>query len=218
MKKTYIICRMTTSIDGRIDCAMTSKLPGVNDYYTTLDEINVPTTISGRVTAELELAQPGEFYAKNAESYGKEGFSKKADAAGYEVVIDTNGRLLWPDAAGMAKPYLIVTSEKVSKEYLAYLDGQHISWIACGEEHVDLVRASEILAEEFGVERLGVVGGPKINTAFLEVGLLDEISLLVGAGIDGRGGMTAVFDGLAMQHDVTKLKLIDVKKFDSDAV
>ena len=28
----------------------------------------------------------------------------------------------------------------------------------------------------------------------------------------------AVFDGLAMQHDVTRLKLIDVKKFDSDAV
>ena len=59
---------------------------------------------------------------------------------------------------------------------------------------------------------------PKINTAFLEAGLLDEISLLVGAGIDGRGSMLAVFDGLAMQHDVTKLKWIDVKKFDSDAV
>lgn len=68
----------------------------------------------------------------------------------------------------------------------------------------------------YGNER--VVGGPKINTAFLEAGLLDEISLLVGAGIDGRGSMPAVFDGLAMQHDVTKLKLIDVKKFDSDAV
>ena len=118
----------------------------------------------------------------------------------------------------MAKPYLIITSEKVSKEYLDYLDGQHISWIACGKEHVDLVRATEILVEEFGVKRMGIVGGPKINTAFLEAGLLDEISLLVGAGIDGRGGMSAVFDGLAMEHDVTRLKLIDVKKFDSDAV
>lgn len=206
------------SIDGRIDCAMTSKLPGVDDYYTTLEEINVPTTVNGRVTAELEMAEPGEFTAKNKEAYGKEGFSKKAEAAGYEVVIDTNGKLLWPDATDMTKPYLIVTSEKVSREYLDYLDTQHISWIACGKDHVDLVRAVEILAEQFGVERMGIVGGPKINTAFLEAGLLDEISLLVGAGIDGRGGMPAVFDGLAMQHDVTKLKLIDVKKFDSDAV
>ena len=79
-------------------------------------------------------------------------------------------------------------------------------------------RAAEILAEEFGIERMGIVGGPKINTAFLEAGLLDEISLLVGAGIDGRSGMPAVFDRLAMEHDVTKLKLIDVKKFDSNAV
>lgn len=206
------------SIDGRIDCAMTSKLPGVADYYTSLDEINVPTTVSGRVTAELEMAEPGQFIPKEKESYGKEGFSKKADAAGYEVVIDTNGKLLWPNATGMTKPYLIITSEKVSKEYLDYLNGQNISWIACGKEHVDLVRATEILAEEFGVERMGIVGGSKINTAFLEAGLLDEISLLVGAGIDGRGGMPAVFDGLAMEHDVTRLKLIDVKKFNSDAV
>ena len=34
MKKPYTICHMMISIDGRIDCAMTSKLRGVNDYYT----------------------------------------------------------------------------------------------------------------------------------------------------------------------------------------
>ena len=63
-KKPYIICHMMISIGGRIDCAMTSKLPEVDDYYTTLDEINVPTTVSGLVTAELEMADLGEFHAK----------------------------------------------------------------------------------------------------------------------------------------------------------
>lgn len=209
---------MMISLDGRIDCAMTSKLRGVGDYYTTLDAIDVPTTVSGRVTAELELAEPGFFEPENNEVYGQEGFSKKVEAAGYEVIIDTKGKLLWNDAAGMSKPYLIVTSEQVTKEYLEYLDSRHISWIACGKTSVDLARASQILAENFNVERMGIVGGAKINTAYLEAGLLDEISILVGAGIDGRGGMPAVFDGLAMSHDVTDLKLIDVKKFDSDAV
>ena len=84
MSKPYIICHMMISIDGRIDCAMTSQLLGVSDYYSSLDEINVPTTISGRVTAELEMAEPGEFIPRNHESYGKEGLSKKADAAGME--------------------------------------------------------------------------------------------------------------------------------------
>ena len=218
MKKPYTICHMMISIDGRIDCAMTSKLRGVNDYYTTLDEINVPTTVSGRVTAELEMAESGTFVSKNNESYGQEGFSKQAETEGYEVVVDSNGKLRWPDASGMSKPYLILTSKKVTKEYLQYLDEQHISWIACGDEHVDLVRASEILFEQFHVKRMGIVGGSKINTAYLEAGLLDEISLLIGAGIDGRGGMPAVFDGLSMSHDATALKLMDVQKFDSGAV
>lgn len=65
---------------------------------------------------------------------------------------------------------------------------------------------------------MGIVGGSKINTSYLEAGLLDEISLLIGAGIDGRGSMPAVFDGLSMSHDATALKLMDVHKFDSGAV
>lgn len=73
---------------------MTSKLRGVDDYYTTLDEIKVPTTVSGRVTAELEMAEKGIFVPKNNESYGQEGFSKQAEAKGYEVIVDSNGKLL----------------------------------------------------------------------------------------------------------------------------
>ena len=218
MKKPYIICHMMTSVDGRIDCAMTSQLPGVEDYYKTLDALNLPTTVSGRVTAELEMAEPGFFQAKDPESFGQEGFSKKASAKGYEIIVDTKGKLLWPNASGMEKPYLIITSEQVSKEYLTYLDDQNISWIACGKEQTDLVRACEILTSEFGVERMGIVGGPAINTAFLDAGLLDEISILMGAGIDARQEMPSVFDGFAMEHSLVHLKLKDVQRFDSDAI
>ena len=218
MSKPYIICHMMMSLDGRIDCAMTSKLSGVDDYYFTLDALNVPTTVSGRVTAQLEMALEGKFSSDTRTAYGRTGFSKNMSAAGYEVVVDSKGTLLWPDAADMDKPYLIITSTNVTKEYLDYLDSRHISWIAAGDGKADLSAAVKILAENFGVERMAVVGGPIINTAFLKSGLLDEISILIGAGIDGRGGMPAVFDGLEMSCDVTPLKLSDVKKFDSGAV
>ena len=36
MNKPYIICYMMSSVDGRIDCAMTEQLKGVEDYYETL--------------------------------------------------------------------------------------------------------------------------------------------------------------------------------------
>lgn len=218
MKKPYIVCHMMTSVDGRIDCAMTAQLRGGEDYYSVLHSLDLPTTVSGRVTAELELAECGSFKAKNTDIYGHEGFSKKANAVGYEVVVDTKGKLLWRNARGMKKPSLIITSEQVTKEYLNYLDEQNISWIACGKSKIDLVRASEILATEFQVERMGIVGGAAINTGFLNEGLLDEISILIGAGIDGRAGMPPVFDGLEKSHNLIHLKLMDVKKFDSDAV
>lgn len=196
MNKPYIVCHMMTSVDGRIDCAMTEHLPGVQEYYDTLDALDAPTRISGRVTAELEMALPGKFEAKTAEALGKEAFSKAADAEGYEIVVDTHGTLLWGESAEDERPLLILTSEQVSKEYLAYLNGKHISWIACGKEHVDLKRACEILA----------------------AGLLDEVSILIGAGIDGRGGMQSVFDGLPMERGVTPLKLTSVQQYGSGAV
>ncbi len=218
MSKPYIICHMMTAVDGRIDCAMTEQLPGVEEYYSTLDALKTPTHVSGRVTAELEMALPGKFESAVSTPLGMEAFYKAADADGYEVVVDTRGTLLWNDCANEKCPMLVISSENVSREYLEYLKKQHISWIACGKEKINLKRSCEILSDEFGVKRMAVVGGGHINAGFLAEGLLDEISILIGAGIDGRGGMSAVFDGLPMEKSVTPLKLDGVRTFESGAV
>lgn len=218
MNKPYIICHMMTSVDGRIDCAMTAKLAGVDDYYTTLDALKVDATLSGRVTAELEMALPGKFEVKNYLPLGKENFSKKVDSKSYEIVVDTKGTLLWKNDNEYENPHIIITSEKVSAEYISYLDAKNISWIACGKNSIDLSRAVEILAENFNVKRLAIVGGALINGAFLDAGLLDEISILIGLGVDARKGFPAAIDGLPIDREPFKLKLADVKTFDSGAV
>ena len=215
MNKPYIICHMMTSVDGRIDCAMTEHLPG-EEYYDTLDALGAPSRVSGRVTAQIEMAS-GTFRCETAAPFGKEGFSKKADADGYEIIMDTHGTLLWENE-DEERPLVIITGEQVSREYLSYLDENHISWIACGKDKIDLNRVCEILADEFGVERMAVVGGGHINAGFLAAGLLDEVSILIGAGIDGRGGMAAVFDGLPMDQPVTQLHLDSVQQYGSGAV
>ena len=219
MSKPYIVCHMMSSIDGRIDCAMTAQIKGVDEYYKTLDSLNVPARLSGRVTAELEMALKGKFVPENPEQINKECFSKKKDSEKMDIVVDSNGILLWEEDSKYEKHHLIITSEKVSKEYLNYLDNRNISYIACGKEKIDLKKAMEILYNEFKVQRLALVGGPLINSAFLDEGLLDEISLLIGLGIDGRKGMQGVFDGFNMQHPVfTKLKFKEVKSFEDGAV
>lgn len=194
-QKPYIVCHMMTSVDGRIDCAMTEHLPGVSEYYDTLDELDAPTRVSGRTTAKLEVADPGKFSGDEYRPLGKEAFSRAVQADGYEVIADSLGSLLWDNYRG-DRPLLILLSESVSLSYLTYLDSLHISWIATGKDGIDLVRATEIPEREFSVRRMAVVGGGHINAGFLRAGLLDEVSILIGAGIDGRGGMAAVFDGL----------------------
>lgn len=219
MKKPYIVCHMMMSVDGRIDCGMTVKIAGSNEYYETLNALHTPTSLSGRVTAQLEMAEPGAFVAKNpADAAGKECFSKKRTASGYQVVVDTRGSLLWRDDRDSDSPLIVIMSEAVSNEYLAYLDSLDISWIVCGEKHIDLRRASEILSTEFGVERMAIVGGGTINAAFLDAGLLDEVSILLGPGIDGRRGMTSTFDGLPMDREPVNLKLTGVQSYADGAV
>ena len=218
MTRPYTICHMMTSIDGRIDCAMTAQLKGVDEYYKTLDSLNTPARLSGRITAELEMALPGKYESKNEEKYDKEGISKKKDSEAFDIVVDTKGILLWDDDSKYEKHHLIITSENVHKEYLDYLDSKKISWIACGKEKINLKKAVEILYKEFNIKRLVVVGGPLINSSFLDEDLLDEISILIGPGIDGRKLMPGVFDGFNMKHPITQLKFKEVKTFEDGAV
>ena len=218
MNKPSIIVHMMTSVDGRIDCGMTAQLAGKPEYYSTLDSLNVPTRISGRVTAETELTRGGKFNSQNKEILGKTDFAKNATANSYNIVVDTKGTLQWGKENGNNFPHLIITSEQVTKDYLDYLNRQNISWIATGKDQIDLAKAMEILADEFNIDRLAIVGGGKINGGFLEAGLVDEISILIGAGADGRTGQPSLFDGRPESSRPIALQLKDFTSFDDGAV
>ena len=85
MKKPYMICHMMMSVDGRIDCGMTVKISGSNEYYETLNALNVPTTLSGRVTAQLEMSDSGVFEPTNAAvAFKKAGCSGLPGRRGYK--------------------------------------------------------------------------------------------------------------------------------------
>ena len=220
MNKPYIICYMMTSVDGRIDCDMVGQLAGVEDYYPLLDELGLQSAISGKTTAQLELAEKGEFVAKNNTPFGKETASKKADGVnGYTIVVDTKGTLLWKHDREYDKPHILIISKQVSQDYLNYLDEQNISYIVTGDTQIDLAAACEVLKGTFNVERLGIVGGSVINTAFLDAGLLDEVIVLIGAGIDGRASFPPVFNREDdSQTTPTPLELVEAKTYKSGAV
>lgn len=212
--KPYIICHMMMSIDGRIDCAMTTKINGGKEYYQVLSSLNCNADLTGRVTAETEMCS-GLFKTETYTSVIDDEFYISKKSNHYDVIIDSKGTLLWDN---YSDDLIIITSKKTSREYLDYLKKKKISYIVSGDEKIDLKKACEILYSTFNIVRLAVVGGGNTNASFLKEGLLDEISLLIGPGIDGRKDMTSLFDGLNKEKNPDRLKLLEAKQLDDDVV
>lgn len=204
---------MIASVDGRIDCDMTEQIEGGNEYYEALESLACPSMLMGRVTMQMHYALAEPFIAADTTPIGCEAFHIARKAAAYCVGVDTHGILQWGESEFDGQALLVITDEQCPKAYHDRLTEQGISWIATGKNGINLARAMELLAEKFGVERLAVTGGGHINGAFLEAELLDEVSFMVAPGIDGRGGMAAVFDGIADKNrPATQLYLQSVKQ------
>lgn len=215
--RPYIVCHMVASIDGRIDCSMVDKISG-DEYYSTLESLDCASLVEGKVTTEHYHSLPGHYKAEDSTKTGKESWHKAAEADGYQICPDTNGTLLWDPA--QPQPLLILLSENAPEEYLGYLRNRNISYVVTGKDRIDLPRAMDILGKEFGVKRLAVLGGGRINGGFLRAGLIDEISLLLAPGVDGRTSQPALFDGFANRSGFlpTKLKLKSVETIADDVL
>ena len=125
--RPFIVCHMMESLDGRIDCAMTEKLEGSEEYYSAIKELEIPTVIFGRVTAAMEVTSEPPFSGDAGEPLGKEAVHKAADAKGYTVVADTRGTLGWSGGTADGRPLIILLSERAGQNYLRYLESKGIS-------------------------------------------------------------------------------------------
>ncbi len=210
---------MVESIDGRIDCGMVDKISG-DEYYTTLESLGCTASVEGRVTMEHYYALPDRYEAADKTPIGRKDTFKSSDNKDFHICPDTHGTLQWESSMMEdGRPLLVLTSENVPGEYLTYLKAKGISYIATGKNSVDLADAMSTLKKIFGVQRLAVLGGGLINGGFLAAGLIDEVSLLLAPGIDGRDGWRTMFDGIADQSKLpTKLSLQSVERMDNDVL
>lgn len=207
--RPYIISHMMESVDGRIDCAMTEQIDPSDSYYEALDKLDCPSQLMGRVTMQMHYADSETYATTDKTPIGEAAVNVATNSEGYTIAVDTHGTLKWSYSECDGRPLLVITSESCPKEYLDNLTSKGISWISVGCEHVDLKEAMNILADEFGVKRLAITGGGHINGAFLAAGLIDEVSVMIGPGIDGRKGMASIFDGIEDPDRTATLLTLD---------
>jgi 2,5-diamino-6-(ribosylamino)-4(3H)-pyrimidinone 5'-phosphate reductase len=215
--KPYVICHMLSSIDGRIDVASLKELTPAGEYEATGAQLNGDAWICGRRTMQQHFAEPQPFRAASDILAGPQPVYVARRAKSYAVAVDTVGKLRWSSADIDGDHLISVLSERVTAEYLAILRDLVISYIVSGHTVVDLAQAVNLLGEHFGIRTLLLEGGGHINGAFLEAGLVDELSLLIAPGVDGRHDIPAVFDGISPERSKAfPLRLKSVERREPD--
>jgi riboflavin biosynthesis pyrimidine reductase len=209
---------MLSSIDGKIDGAALKAVTRNGEYEATGAELRGDAWICGRTTMKQHFAEYHQFVSASNTPAGPQPVYVARGADSYAISVDTLGKLRWSGGDLDGDHLICVVSERVPED-LTLLRQKEISYIVSGQSSVDLAKAVDLLGEQFGIRTLLLEGGGHINAAFLEADLVDEVSLLVVPGIDGRHEIPAVFDGLNHSNNTAvPLKLKSVQQRENDAL
>ena len=215
--RPYIICHMVTSIDGKVTGNYLSNdkiKPSIDLYYKMHKDFNFDGFICGRVTMESSFTN----YRKEDLSIFKNKKINREDYIGklgnfYAVSFDRYGKVFWDNNTifdedeGYNNSVIIeVLTEKVSDEFLCYLQSKNISYIFAGIDDIDVNIALNKLKTLFNINKLLLEGGSIINGAFLKSNCIDELSLVI-APINGEKEDKPLF----YEGDITTFNLISVK-------
>jgi len=218
-KRPYIICHMASSIDGKIDGSVLQNVLPAGEYEALHSKLGGNAWICGRTTMQQHFAEAEPFVSATNKPAGPQPVHVARRAGSYAIAVDTTGKLCWSSGDLHDDHLICVLSERVPADYLEMLREKKISYIVAGPTNVDLEEAVSLLAKHFGIETLLLEGGGHINGSFLQANLIDEISLLLAPGIDGRHQVAAVFDGVVEPNrKAVPLKLKSVERREGDVL
>jgi riboflavin biosynthesis pyrimidine reductase len=201
---------MVSSVDGKIDGAALGAVTSKGEYEATGAKLNGDAWICGRTTMQQHFAEDKPFVSATNTPAGPRPVFVARRAKSYAVSVDTLGKLRWAGGDLDGDHLICVVSEQAPEDYLAMLREKGISYIVSGKSSVDLADAVNQLGEHFGIRTLLLEGGGHINGAFLQAGLVDEVSLLV---------VPAVFDGVSpSRNKAVPLRLKSVEQRGRDAL
>lgn len=194
--KPYVICHMVSSVDGRIwGSRQRPKANHVPNLFERLhDQMGGGSWLCGRVTAQEFAKGKGLLYPPTDQKFPRENWYAQREAKAWGIFLDAHGKAVWqrPDIGGDA--ILVILTEQVPDSHLAGLRSDGVSYIFAGKTEIDLAAALETLNRDLGIERIMLEGGGGANGALLRAGLIDELSLVICAVIDGSTGGPVVFN------------------------
>jgi riboflavin biosynthesis pyrimidine reductase len=210
---------MSPSIDGRIVATKWGILGSLSaEYERTAQTFDADAWIIGRISMEPYAGKTRVPHRRVKRPIPRKDFVADSHAESYAIAIDPSGKLTWKSNAIGGEHVITVLSERVSDNYLVFLQSRGISYLFGGRTGIDLKKALVKLGKEFGIRKLLLEGGGKINGSFLAAGLIDELSVLVAPIADAGIGTPSLFDAQVGRGQSRHLRLISVERLKGDLV
>ena len=220
LQKPRVICHMISSLDGRIIVQRWGdSTPGRAEYETTAATFDAQAWLCGRVTMEKDFTKGRQPDLQPVtEPLDRRDFVAPHGAESFAIAVDAHGKLGWESNFIDDDHLIVVLTEQVGDEYLAYLRRLGISYLFGGAETLDFAQVLDKLARLFPIQTLLLEGGGHINGSLLKAGLVDELSLLHIPVIDGASASAAVFEQGDNPAPAAPLKLLAVEQRPHDVV
>ena len=220
--RPYIICHMTTSLDGKVTGEFLEN-PGCAAAIETYYELNRSLMAGkgrrgyacGRVTMEGSFTkgyEPDLTAFESVPAGPRMDYIADEEAKFFAVAFDRKGRLGWTgpviqdEDPGYGGAHIVeVVTEQVSDAYLAYLRSIGVSYLIAGGEELDLPLALHKLYTILGIETLALEGGSILNGAFQRAGVIDELSLVVAPVVSGAEGKPLFEDAALEEYELSQL-------------
>jgi 2,5-diamino-6-(ribosylamino)-4(3H)-pyrimidinone 5'-phosphate reductase len=217
-ERPYVICHMLPSIDGRIVFRDWNLGNATREYERTAATFEADAWIIGRISMEPYAGKARVPAHKRRERIGREDFVADHEASSYAIAIDPSGKLTWRASDIDGEHVITILTESVPDDYLAFLQSKGVSYLFGGKSRIDLANVLQKLRSRFGIRKLLLEGGGKINGSFLAANLIDELSILVGPVADGSIGTPSLFDVQDRRAPARNLKLLSIEKRAGDIV
>ncbi|MDB4947833.1 MAG: bifunctional deaminase-reductase domain protein [Gemmatimonadetes bacterium] len=160
---------MMASVDGRIVVDRWPISPEGRRQYDLVHASYEPDGwICGRVTMEpfagavrgdAEVAREhAEVAREHAGGAPREDFRAAGGHDSFAFAVDASGRLAWESNDIEGDHVVVIFSERVSDDYLAFLRERGVSYLLAGARDVDLPLALEKIGARFGVRTLMLEG------------------------------------------------------------
>jgi riboflavin biosynthesis pyrimidine reductase len=133
--KPYVICHMNASVDGRILGSRwrpaENRMAGL--FERLHEQLGGGSWLIGRVTGS-EYAKAKAYPDHTDQTYPREPWFARRDAAAYGIALDARGKIAWGRSDIGGDPIVAVLTERVSDAHLAGLRQDGVSYIFAGEQ------------------------------------------------------------------------------------